>query len=85
MIIHDNAPQDRLINELYAWVCVDPRTNLEGIAAVMPGPNAPMQAVTSSLATARRMGVLYQALAKDTGKKFKLVKFGSRTTIEEIG
>lgn len=85
-VIHDNAPQDRFVGEIYAWICIDPKTGLEGIASLLSpmSVQAPMQAITSSLDTARRMGDLYRILAKETGKQFQLVRFERAEIIDSF-
>lgn len=80
-----DLPQDMIIEGLYAWICIDPRTNLEGIVSVKIGGSPNMQAATSSLDIAKRLGVEIKQIAKETGKKFKLVHFGKDQIIEEVG
>jgi hypothetical protein len=72
-IIHDPG-QDRLIDELYVWVSVDPKTNLEGICGIMVGGQA-MQAVTSSLSIAEKMRDHVVEICHFTGKRTKLLRF----------
>lgn len=81
-MIIDELPQDRIVDELYAWVIVDPKTSLESIFGFMIG-NAPMQAVTSSRATALLiMSEVVRQHINESGKKVKLVRFKK---VEESG
>lgn len=84
MLIHDPG-QDRLVDSLYVWVAIDPKTGLEGIASLVAGQNIPMQAVTSSKAIADKMRELYVALSRRTGKRFELRKFTAFEVIERLG
>lgn len=79
-----DTTQDRLVDELYAWIAVDPRTTLEGLAAIGQG-SMTMQAVTSSRATAEKLRPIMLQIAKQwTAKKFKLVRFKRAELVEEL-
>ena len=81
-IIHDPG-QDRLIDEIYVWVAVDPKTNLEGIVGIMVG-GAPMQAVTSSRALADKMREFVYEISHFNNKRPKLLRFKNPEIVEEV-
>lgn len=82
MIILDDAPGDRIITELYVWIVVDLRTQLEGMFS-MTMALGEMQCATSSPDMAQKIGELIRKLPiKD--KRFKLVKFKPVEVVEEI-
>ena len=75
--------QDRLIDELFAWVAEDPRTGLEGICGVML-QGQPFQACSSSRATIEKMRPFVIDAARATGKPIRLVRFSKREIVETI-
>jgi hypothetical protein len=77
--IHDPG-QDRLITEVYAWVCEDGRTSLENVLGFTMDGMA-VQAISSSRDTAMRMRGVAARAAVATGKRFKLVKFIKKETV----
>lgn len=79
MILHD-APGDRVVTDVYAWLCEDLQTGLEGIFG-MKLAGLEFQAVTSSLATAREIGQTLKTLPY-CGKKFRLVRFTKAEVLE---
>lgn len=79
VLVHDPG-QDRLIKEVYCFIAIDPRTNLEGICGLGPFP-----AMTSSPAIADSMKDFFKTVSEQTGKKIILVKFDQRTVISTIG
>jgi DNA-directed RNA polymerase subunit RPC12/RpoP len=70
----DDPGQDRLINELFAWIVVDPKTNLEGICGIMVD-GCPRLAVTTSRTEAVRLCASIKAAKQQTGKMFRLVRY----------
>lgn len=81
MYLHDPG-QDRLVTDLYVWICVNKRTQLEGVFAVnLNGTD--FQCATSNLETAKRMMPLLRNM-NDPDKKFRLVRFSKAEILEEI-
>lgn len=74
---------DRLIGELYAWVSIDPKTNLEGIIAFSAGGQM-LQAVTSSDRTAMLMRDKMKEVGRASGKNIKLLRFSKPDVLLEI-
>lgn len=72
------------IEEMWAWVSVDPDTGDEGIvAANMPGLGwHPL--VTGRKHLTEKMELLAQRVAKESGRKIRLVRFTSRTEVKEL-
>jgi hypothetical protein len=81
-IIHD-APGDRIVIELYAWIVTDHRTGLEGLFGIMGPGGADMQAITSSPAVAKKIGQMIRSLPF-AGKTFRLIKFKRGEVIESF-
>lgn len=81
-LIIDNAPQDRLVTDLYAWIVTDPRTGLEGVFGAKLGDQE-FQCATSSIVIAQKMGELIKQLPFGN-KKFALVKFIKEKIIKEL-
>ena len=79
-LIHD-APGDRIVGELYAWIVTDHRTGLEGLFGIMGPAGADMQAITSSPAIAKKIGEIIRTLPF-SGKTFCLVKFKRGEVLE---
>lgn len=76
---------DRIVTDLYVWIAIDPKTNLEGIGAISI-PDGTMQAVTSNYGIALRMGPVIREVAKQTGMIMRLIRFSDRTDItDDIG
>ncbi len=80
--IIDDAPCDRIINEIYVWVAIDPKTSLEGMVGMMVG-DTPMQCVTSNRRTADMMKPSI-ALMTITGKRFKLLRFKNPEVVDKF-
>lgn len=78
------GPPDRLLETLYCFVAVDPKTGLEGLCAIFTPSGMPMQAVTSSPDAVRKIKPLVAAMAKEKNYKVKLVKFTTREILEEL-
>ena len=81
--IYVDPGQDRIINELFAWVAVDPTTQLESICGFMID-GQPFQAVTSSRATALKIKPLVVNTVGFSGKIFKLVRFDNLQVLETV-
>lgn len=82
MIVHDPG-QDRLIDEVYVWIAVDPATHLEGICGIMVG-SMQMQAVSSSLEIAMKIAPLVKATVLRAGKQAYLARFTKKEIVSEI-
>jgi hypothetical protein len=83
-MIIDNAPGDRIITELYAWVVTDLRTGLEGLFGIAGQYGGEMQAITSSPDTARKIGELIKSLPLHNQKTFRLVRFAKAETVSAL-
>lgn len=81
--IYVDPGQDRIVNELFAWVAVDPKTQLESICGFMIDEQ-PFQAVTSSRATAFKIKPLVVNAAVFSGKILKLVRFDNLQVLETV-
>lgn len=79
-IIHD-APGDRIVTDLYAWIVTDHKTGLDGLFGIMSPTGSDMQAITSSPAMARKIGELIRTLPF-AGKTFRLVRFKRAEVME---
>lgn len=75
--------QDRILNEVWAWVCEDPKTTLEGFCGFM-ADGIPFQAVSGSRDTALKMRPYIERAKKLSGKKFRLVRYVKEDVLLEL-
>lgn len=75
---------DRKIAEIYAWITVDPKTNLEGICAVSLPEVGELQAVSSNGTLMKSLRPLVEQAIHKRGYYAKLMRFGAGEVIEEI-
>lgn len=74
--------QDRLIQELYVFVAIDPKTNLEGIISFKLWGMEGAQAVLSSRELAEKIRPMIAMECQEEGKKYKLLRFRSPEEIQ---
>lgn len=79
----EDPGQDRIISDLWAWVVVDPETNLEGICGIVVD-GAPRMAISSNMNEALRLCNHIKALKEGSGKRIKLVRFVQQAIEMEI-
>lgn len=83
ILIH-NPGQDRKVEEIFVWVAVDPKTQLEGIVGIAVC-GFPMQAVTSSRQTANLLGRHIEEIRlKLPYTAFRLLRFTSKEVLREF-
>lgn len=70
------------IDEIYAYICDDKGPGDEGIIGMMNG-NTFMPLVGADVARSKSIRKAAEDIARATGKKVKLVKFSTRTVLEE--
>lgn len=75
---------DRKIAELYAWISVDPKTNLEGICAVFLPDVGEVQAVSSNETLMKSLRPSVEEAIRKRGYYAKLMRFGTGEVVEEI-
>jgi len=79
----EDPGQDRIISDLWAWIVVDPATNLEGICGIVVD-GCPKMAISSNMNEALRLSGHIKALKEGTGKQLKLVRFVQQEVEMEI-
>ena len=84
---NNHTVQDRLIDSIYAFLSVDPKTGFEeiigiGLEGITESPH--MKAITSSMETIDRLKPIISKMAKTSGKTIKLVRFSTKEVLEEF-
>jgi hypothetical protein len=75
--------QDRLVDELYVWVCVNPKTQLESVVAIEAGGQK-YPLIVTSFELAQDLKEAIYTLKESTGKDFKLISFCKPEVVETI-
>lgn len=75
--------QDRLISDIFVWLCEDPKTTLESFSGFMVD-GVPFQAISGSRTQALKMRPYIERAKSLTGKKFRLVRFQKDEVIVEL-
>lgn len=73
------------IEQMYAFVCLDPEDNTEGIPAFIdPATGMPMPMVAADMKRVEQMRPIAEGLVKQTGVRITLCRFEVRTEIEVL-
>jgi hypothetical protein len=88
VVRHLHTPSSRALTEIYAWVCTEPDGSEGIIAASMPLDDGPgimmMPLVGGDLARMRSLRHHAEQTRGATGWPVRLMRFSTRTTIEEL-
>lgn len=72
------------IEQLYAFIALDPEDNTEGVIAFQ-SPAGPMPMVAADMKRVEQMRPVAAALAREGGIKVTLCRFEIRTELETLG
>lgn len=75
----------RRIEQMYAFVVLDPADNTEGIPAFLGPDGKPMPMVGADWKRVEVLRPIAEAMARASGMKITLCRFEVRTEVEEIG
>jgi hypothetical protein len=83
---HFHTPSSRALTEIYAWVCTEPDGSEGIIAAAMPteGGVMMMPLVGGDLARMRSLRHHAVETQRATGWPVRLMRFSTRSTLEEL-
>lgn len=70
----EDPGQHKLVSDLWAWIVVDPATNLESLCGILVD-GCPKVAISSNLNEALRLSRHIKELKTKTGKQLRLVRY----------
>lgn len=70
------------IDEMYAFIALDPADNTEGVTAFLSPTMGNMPMVGADMARVEQLRPIAQGLAKRSGVKIKLCRFSVREELE---
>lgn len=84
---HFQTPTSRAIDEVFAWVCTEPDGSEGIIAGSVPnadGSTLALPLVGGDLARMRSYRHIAEQVQRETGYPVRLVRFTTRSVVEEI-
>lgn len=87
MVVFVHMPKNTIfINEIWAFVSVDPEDGYEGVIwGPLMGPGSMVPLIAADVKRLDSLWPVARKIAALTGRKCKLVKFWNREEIEEFG